>query len=289
MSDGDSPPATAASALLVDAHVHFHPCYARDTFLDAAHGNFAAAYGRIPNKAGFHGILVLVEGHGSNVFREWLGGSIAAPRGDDHAAAPGQWRILATLEDCSLRAEHRSDGRALAVVAGRQVRSRERLEVLALGTDLEYPPGLPFPDCLRLVCSSAPLVVLPWGFGKWHLRRGRRIAEVVRELRSEATGQHLFLGDNGGRPAQLGLRPEILESADPIRPLLSGSDPLPFPDHEDRAGSFGFWIEALHDPDRPWSSLVSRILAGDPVRPYGEPRSLSDFVYDQLRLWTRWR
>src|SRR5436305_12247540 len=83
----------------------------------------------------------------------------------------------------------------MVVVAGRQVRSREGMEVLGLATTEEFPDGLPFNDALARVRWSGALTVLPWGVGTWWFYRVAPVEQVV--CRSERPG--ICLGDNADR------------------------------------------------------------------------------------------
>ena len=61
------------------------------------------------------------------------------------------------------------------VIAGRQIVSAERIEVLALGTRTQIPDGQPLAATIDAVRADGALAVLPWGFGKWWGARGRMV------------------------------------------------------------------------------------------------------------------
>jgi hypothetical protein len=120
----------------IDAHVHIHECLDLATFLDTAAANFAAASGDPGPPPGFpaaaaprpraaDGVLLLTEGEGEDRFAE-----LVALAGT--GAAVGGWTFAATAEDRSLTTVRAS--RSLAIVAGRQVATRDGLEVLFFGT-----------------------------------------------------------------------------------------------------------------------------------------------------------
>lgn len=265
--------------LLVDAHVHFHPGYDREAFFDGALANFQKGAADLGLPGPFTGCLLLTEMGDARWFRALLGGS----------DGQGAWRIERTAEVDSLIAR-RLSGERLVLVAGRQIATAEGLEVLALGRDAEIPDGLPLAEALRRVRESGALPVLPWGFGKW---LGRRGALVAGELAGGGDGgkRELFLGDNGGRPG-IGGPPQLLTEAR-VRGVrvLPGSDPLPLPEHERRAGSYGFVLEGAFDEDRPAEDLLRKIrgLRGQP-RVYGRCAALPRFLRDQIGLrWSRSR
>jgi hypothetical protein len=262
------------ASLLIDAHVHFHACFDRDAFLDAAARNFA----RGAEELGIAGLpvlgcLMLAEAAESRWFLRWQ-------RREDGVKF-GAWDFEPSADPAVLIARRRSDGERLLIVAGRQVRSREGLEVLGLATLEEFPDRLPFNAALAHVRWSGALTVLPWGFGKWWLYRGALIEKVV--CRAERPG--LCLGDNAGR-LELAGRPRLFREAEARGiPVLPGSDPLPFPEQVDRAGSYGFLLDGEFEGDRPAESLRRALRAlGAPPRTWGRCRDLTGFCQDRYAL-----
>jgi hypothetical protein len=255
---------SSSSVALVDSHVHFHACYDLPAFLDGALRNFRDAR----NAAVETGYLLLTESAGAHWFRRWR----------DGLNIGGGWRFEPTQEDESLLAMSET-GERLILVAGRQTVARERLEVLALGRDLELPDGLPLVETLERVRESGALPVLPWGFGKWWGWRGSVVAEAL--------GQdgELFLGDNGGR---LGPEPALFRQARKLGiRLLPGSDPLPFSRHMGLAGSYGFVLPHAVDTDRPAETLLRRIRESGQPRAFGRRAGLSRFLRDQVGMQLR--
>lgn len=251
----------SSSVALVDSHVHFHDCYDLPAFLSGALRNFRKA------GQGGTGYLLLTESAGSRWFRRWRDGLTS-----------GGWRFEPTAEGESLRAVSGA-GEGLFLIAGRQIVTRERLEVLALGRDLELLDGLPMRETLERVRESGALPVLPWGFGKWWGQRGAVVAETL--------GQdgELFLGDNGGR---LGLEPAPFRQARRLGiRLLPGSDPLPFSRHEGLAGSYGFVLTHAVDLDRPAEALLRRIRESGQPRAFGRRAGLPRFLRDQVGMQLR--
>lgn len=267
MSAADlKPPAFA----LVDAHVHFHTCYDPQTFLDGALRNFQRnLQGTAAELAQpWTGFLLLAESAGAHWFRRWSNG-----------LKTGGWRFESTSEAESLLAVNGA-GERLILVAGRQIVARERLEVLALGKDLEMLDGLPLCEVLERVRASGALPVLPWGFGKWWGRRGAVVAETL-----EQGGGELFLGDNGGR---LGLEPALFRRARKLGiRLLPGSDPLPFARHARLAGSYGFVLPHAVDLERPAEILLRRIRESGQPRAFGRRAGLPRFLRDQVGMQLR--
>lgn len=260
------------ASVLVDAHVHVHPGFARDAFLDAALANFRREAAELGLRDEVLGCLLLAEMGPARWFLRTRSGE----------EGTGAWRFEQTDEFESLVA-WRGDERLL-VIAGRQIATREGLEVLALACDVGVPDGLPFGETLHRVRACGALPVLPWGFGKWWGKRGRLVAGAL-ERRGSAP---LFLGDNAGRPA-VGSSPRLfLEAQARGVAVLPGSDPLPLPWHASRAGSYGFLLEGGLDEERPAADLRRRIreLREGP-RAFGRLAPLPRFVRDQVALRRR--
>jgi hypothetical protein len=264
--------------VLVDAHVHFHAGFERGSFLDAATTSFAAASARLGRTpATTTGVLIFTECAGAHFFQEF--------RESAGEAWPGGWVARRTAEPASLAAR-REDGSQLLLLAGRQIVTRERLELLALACDAEFPDGVPVESSIEEVERAGGLAVLPWGFGKWTFDRGRRVADLLRHRGADG----LLLGDSGGRPA-LWPRPALIREAEHRGVgILSGSDPLPLPGEIRRVGSFGSVLRVALDRDRPALSLL-RTARDAAFRPetYGRLLTLKAFLRNQinLRLWKR--
>ncbi|MGH7629351.1 MAG: hypothetical protein ACREOF_08160 [Gemmatimonadales bacterium] len=260
---------------LVDSHVHFHRCFDPTRFLSAALANLRAAAAESGVPGPVAGFLMLTESAGESAFRRFQAGALV----------PDQpWKLRPTGEERSLVAGSDTPD-VVTLVAGRQIVTRDRLEVLALGTLDELPDGLPFGETVARVKKSGAVAVIPWGFGKWWFRRGRLVGELVR-----TKGDTLFLGDNGGR-LRYAPRPRLF--ADAARHgvyVLPGSDPLPFPSQNTRAGSFGCFIEGPLNDDRPAESLLALLgeLTHQP-RAFGRAEGLTRFAVSQIRMQLRKR
>lgn len=266
----------ANGPFLIDAHVHFYPCYRPEPFLDGALANFRLHGARLGVDAYAPSFLLLTETAEDHWFRE-LREATARPA--------GAWTLRTTNDDCSLIAS-RGIGERIVIVAGRQIATRDGLEVLAVGLDDDLPDGQPLRRTIERVVARGALPVIPWGFGKWWFHRGH----LVRGLLEWPPRGVLFLGDNGGRPHGLGT-PSLFELAGERGVwTLPGSDPLPFPSHERRVGSHGFALDAPLDLDRPGESLKAQLRELDAQpRAYGAGAALRAFLVHQVVLQVRKR
>jgi hypothetical protein len=267
------------SAVLIDAHVHLHDCYAPRRFLDHAADNFdraAREHGWEPAP----GVLLLTESAGT----DWFGRLAAVAAGS--AELPlGAWTLVATSDDSALAA-HRGPQRLL-LVSGRQVVAREGLEVLLLGTRAFVRDRLPIRDVLAAGERLGALRVIPWGAGKWLLGRGRLLSELIESARP---GDGFFLGDGAGRPS-FWSNPRHFAAAERrgIR-VLPGTDPLPFPAQVARPGSYGFRLEAPGDLTMPAEAIKAALRRPDArIAPFGRHERLGPFLRHQIAMQRRKR
>jgi hypothetical protein len=262
-----------AEKILVDAHVHIHSCFNLERFLDAALINFQS-FSASPS---FDCVLLLTESSTDNYFAVLM--QIA--HGDRPSAFPlGSWTVHATQESCSLYAAQ-NHAAGLFVIAGKQIVTSEKLEVLALMTTQPFDDGYPLREVLRFVTESGGIPVIPWGFGKWMGKRQK----VLEQLFLQNSPPRVFLGDNSGRPSFWPTPPLFQYPQTRVAKVLSGSDPLPFPSEVDRPGRFGFSLNAVLDPHTPAESLKQAIL--DPtltLTPYGNLEKPHIFVRHQVAM-----
>ncbi len=264
--------------VLIDGHVHIHAGFELPTLFDAALKNFEAAARKLNHGGDFIGVLLLTESHGVHRFAE-IASYVNRPPSD--TPFPNhKWKIFSTEEANSLRVVH-ADGNQLVVVAGRQVVTTERLEVLALGVVEEIEDGRPIHTVLEWVASQGGIPVIPWGVGKW---MGAR-AQVIADLIANPRGRKFFLGDNGNRPF-FWQYPAIFKTAEKQGIFnLPGSDPLPFPPEVYRAGSYGFLLPGKINPNTPMADISRQILTTEtPFTTYGKLERPLRFLKNQAAM-----
>lgn len=260
--------------LFVDAHVHIHDCFDVQNFLDAAARNFSHYAAITGAESECKYVLCLTETFGTNRFE-----SLAkAP----HDSLPNRsaWTFKPSREKECLTACHPDHGE-IAIVAGRQIVTAERLEILGLGLLGTVEDGLPIADVVKLVADRGAIPVLPWGFGKW---LGTR-REVVEKLLGNVGDALLYLGDNSGRPRLLSEPVEFSSATSLGMRILPGSDPLPFASEFDRAGSFGFYVDRVENGDGIWTELLTMLQRGEgDLHHYGSLESPLRFVRNQVAM-----
>jgi hypothetical protein len=260
--------------VLVDGHVHIHDCFSVPRVFDAAAANFAAAAQALSSRRGYDAVLCLTESDKEH----FVDGVRTRRLGRVWRGRHGFWEVEPSSEPETFVA--RCGNTRLRVIAGRQLVTRERLEVLALGTTAPLPDGEPMEATLAAVRRAGAAAVLPWGVGKWLGSRGAVVARVL----ADPACRDVFLGDNGNR-LEVGPEPPHLRAARRAgRSVLPGSDPLPLPGEEARVGSYGFAADVALDPSRPAAALLALLRSGAPFAAFGRRERLIRFVGNQLAL-----
>ncbi len=259
-----------ASWIMGDGHVHIHNSFDTGKLFKAALNNFSRYTQDLGLTGNINYFLLLTESAGTEAFVQL----------QDSPNSVTGFTIQPTDDANCLRMD--SDrGTTLFVVAGRQIVTAEALEVLALGLDTRYPDGRPMQEILRDLQEKNCLMVLPWGAGKWLGKRGRIIESTVQSFHNRS----FFLGDNGNRPF-FWPRPAVFARAvTQGTDNLQGSDPLPFADQEERAGSFGFYLPGTVSSNRPFQSLVQRLTGPEnSLQAYGKPERALPFFHLQISM-----
>lgn len=252
----------------LDAHVHVHAEHASDALFDAASNNFAskAADPDLPH------VLALTQT--ARARSHGMPGPIFAT---------STWSSTTLEAGASARYDHPT-GRSLFVIAGHQIITRERIEVLALACTAAPDEGHTADETVAAVQRAGGIAVLPWGFGKWMGARGKIVSTLIEAARPAG----LCLGENAGRPIGWPRPTQFKRAASKALPILPGTDPLALPGHLRRPASFGCTIDRPFDSDRPAASLKAA-LADLRTQPqaFGRRCSPLRFALDQSALRIR--
>lgn len=221
---------------IVDTHVHLYPVHDAEALLESLTTNLSRA------APGAARAAVLVDGAGCDGF-----GRLGALGG----IGVGRFLVRATVEAESLDVVSASGECVLRVVAGRQIVTAERLEVLALGTRAVFADGVAAARTIDAVLASGSLPVLAWAPGKWMGPRGECVAGLIRQFRGKA----LMLGDTSlravGWPTPRLMRDGVAAGLGRV----CGSDPLPQTGEERMAGRYATRVAGPVDPAAPARSL----------------------------------
>ncbi|MBX7144244.1 MAG: hypothetical protein K1X79_07315 [Oligoflexia bacterium] len=229
--------------LVADTHVHLYDCYdLRALFLGAMDRLEQYAREIVPN-ADCARAIFLTERSGSYYFDRL--------RDEPHKVLGSEFRVGTTEDRLCLRVVA-DNGGSLLVFSGRQIATKERLEVLALMSDAQFEDGDTFEVSLRRVIDCGALAVIPWSLGKWWGRRGQLLSEVVKL----AKPGEIALGDCVRR-SRLALPHRLFAAArDRGLAVLCGSDPLPFAGQEAVVGTYASVFPDSFDSAMPSQSII---------------------------------
>lgn len=258
--------------ILADAHVHIHNCFNLTQLLNSAFNNFAQVATKVDNNSPYSAVLFLAETSQDDYFNHL---SALAKNGSELSP---EFKIETTQEKCSIVLNHVTKGK-LYLIAGRQIITAEKLEVLGLTTSHKIEDGKPIQNVINYIIDCGGIPVIPWGFGKWIGHRGK----VLEDLLKKYEFPYLFLGDNSGRP-RFWSNPHYFELARKEGiPILPGSDPLPFSSEFRRPGSFGFTVYGTLNNQTPAQSIKKILLKPSvEIRPYGLAETTYRFIQNQI-------
>ncbi len=255
--------------VLVDFHVHIHDIYNPEKFFNSAFDNFTF----FAKKHGFNfktGFLFLTEIKGFNYFEKLSNGNISLTSFD----------IFFPQEKISLLITNRLNQK-IFLISGRQIVTKEKIEILALGTGENFDDGNTLISSFAEIINSGALPKLPWGVGKWLGNRKKILEEFI----LENSDKKFVLGDNSGRPV-FWPKSKLFALAESRNiPVLRGTDPLNIPADETKAGSFGNILHCDIDPDYPGQSVLETVkkMNSSPI-PYGRLENPFTFVRNQIQL-----
>lgn len=266
--------------VFLDTHVHVYNCFNIKRFLRSTHENFL----KQARKSGLNNKVCAV------IFiADWAGESWyeklfqLLQNSDLKQAEPeiGDWQFRKTREQTSFSV-FRDDILELYIAAGRKIITLENLEVLALGIGEDIVPDeMALKDTVEKIKKIGGIPVVPWAFGKWFGKRGK----VVEQLILSSSQDHFFLCDNGNRPFFWPWPKHFKLAQERGIKILSGSDPLHFSWEENRAGSFGAYIETYLDSEFPVKSLKESLLSETvQIKFYGQFESLIRFACHQTLM-----
>jgi hypothetical protein len=267
---------SAPERIIVDGHVHIHGCFDLKALFESAQHNFRNAASALDLGSQFSAVLLLTESHNANYF------SSLRKRAMDKSLVDG-WRFQPTMEQESLIAISPA-GFQLTIIAGRQIVTAERLEVLAVCTNGLFDDGGMASEVIDSVSAANGIAIVPWGFGKWTGRRNK----VMNRLMGDFEERPFHLGDNSGRFSVWREPSQFERARSQGQQIFRGTDPMPFPGQEKRVGKFGFCISGPFSKSGPAASMRSLLGSGE-IQPisYGTLESAMVFAKNQMMMKTR--
>lgn len=263
---------SSSCRLIFDAHIHLYPDDSPALSLIRLSQNLtslSAQYDQtaIPAPGPAHLLGLLAETPQTHFFADALAGRIAL--GDALRMSPGQ------------NPEHlivKQDGNILLhLIAGHQIVTHERLEILALATPRAPESGNSLEKTLDQITSVGGVPVISWAPGKW---RGIRGEAVVRAIDNWPT-RMFCLGDSIIRPNMVPQPKQILKGLERGVPVLAGTDPLPISGDQALVGTYGNLYEGPFDIENPCAELRRLLLSDDArkIQRIGRRNSLVHAAY----------
>ena len=264
--------------ILIDAHVHIYNCFHLPIFFESAFANFQSEAARMGKGDNFTAILLLAETSKDNWFERLA--SYASNKTTAQTKTIRDWTFHRTDENCSLCARGSKD-QSLFLIAGRQIITAEKLEVLALATGKTFKNGAPIEQVIQSIRDMGAIPVIPYGFGKWIGRRGK----ILRDLLKKTESTKLFLGDNGGRPNFLPRPSHFKQARKKGIYILPGTDPLPIISECRRPGTFGFSLSGSLSREHPAKDFKQIFMVpGTQFQAYGHLERPYRFFRNQLLM-----
>ena len=211
---------------IVDFHGHLYPRYDPDKLLRSLVENGKK---RFPGSRAGIPVFCLAERMGQRWFANTQAKGI-------HQLGCG-WTATPCDDRLSLRLE--KEEQVVFIVAGRQIISTERLEVLSLALDLSMDDSSATETVIERILESGGIPVLPWSPGKWMGQRGR----VVQRMLDRFGPGKVLIGDTIMRPTSYSGGRVFRESKRAGFVHLPGSDPLPMSGEESQAGRYSALID----------------------------------------------
>ncbi len=259
--------------IFIDGHVHLYDNFDPDLFIESINGNFSRFIKPDNNSSsGNIKMIFLTEAKDNDFFSRLKKNSLPLKNIDIHAEKTNENESILLKQNGS---------NLFYIIKGRQIVTKEDIEILSVGPGKKIPDGLPAVEVLEMLKEREEIAILAWGVGKWLFKRGK----IIKKLLSTFDYPLLLIGDNSARPS-IWLKPLIYRKGEKMGiPVINGSDPLPLEGEDEKAGSYLFSLKGNFDPDKPFSS-VKNILRSDikEIKLMGKRDSLFNFVKRQSKI-----
>lgn len=231
--------------LFIDSHVHIHKSFNPNTFFQNVFNNFEKMANEHFNKSQWIGVLCLTEMQGVNFFSKICS--------EDNFLSAELFTINTTDERISIIVENNKKQR-IVIIAGKQIISKEGIEVLALFSDDQFDEKIETSSLIKIINGKKGIPVLPWGVGKWIGNKGKVIKELL------GSKLNFYIGDNSGR-LKLLPEPSLFKTAiNNNHFVLHGTDALPISTQVNKTGKFGFILDIDLDLNKPAEILKKKLL-----------------------------
>ena len=232
--------------LLIDGHIHIYPHYNLKSAINQGVSNLITAAQKdhkLIAAEKFVPIWFLTERFDCNFYNQALHFS-------DELNLK-EVKVIPSKEKESLIVE--KDGKPiLHILAGRQIVTKENLEILSLISTLYLKDReKSIDEVIDRVIDSGGIPAINWAPGKWFFSRGK----VVERTIENHSPDNLVIGDTSLRTRLWRLPRLMAEAQKRGFKIIAGSDPFPLKNEESQIGHYGFALTGKFDDTRPAASL----------------------------------
>lgn len=233
--------------ILFDGHVHIYPNLDLSLMIQNTLKNAIIAQRTSSNRDDAIKMWLLAERHDCSVF-------------DELTRLPeiNGFTVHKTKEEESLLIKNADTKEpVLYIIAGRQIVSKNNLEICCIGSRYsEKDRTLTETELVREINKSGGVAAINWAPGKWFGGRGK----IVKNLFSSFQPSELLVCDTTMRPT-FWPTPKLMASANKNGfKVIGGSDPLPFDGEENVIATYASIISGEFDYERPAESLKKMLL-----------------------------
>jgi hypothetical protein len=260
---------------LADGHVHIYPIHDINFFLRCALQNLKKLSHQEFSGQNVIYYLLLVESSDCHFFQKIERSNNGHELDEFIIQKHGEELCLHVLDKNTFETR-------LHLIAGRQINSKEGLEICSIGSPIgiqdnrENATGL-----IELIEKSGCIPILNWAPGKWMFGRKAAVLNTI----NSSTPLSLFIGDTSMRPSFWPTPGLMKFAARQGFRSIAGSDPLPFRGEEKQAGTLAFYLKGYFDPSRPGMSLINALKERKNV-PHilGRRRGFFNFIRSQTKI-----
>lgn len=233
------------TGIVADTHVHVYPFYDLKKVFSAAFSNLSLLASSVNDSEAVR-VVCLAERHDCDFYSSAACGAL------DWEMLKVDVKILE--EGSSVHLRRRGPGDELFLLPGRQIVTREKIEVLSLFSSLKVQDGLEIEKTIESITAAGGLPVLPWAAGKWIGKRKRLVSGTLKKTTALCVGDTSLRGIGVPQPSIFRYAREY------SLPLIAGTDPLPIEREEAVIGSYGIYAVGEFDISRPSASIREMIM-----------------------------
>jgi len=226
--------------LLIDGHVHIYPQYDLNFAIKQGIANLrrAAAKCRVDDRE-LIPVWLLTERYDCSFF-------------DTYKKIHLNGMTISASDEAETLIVTKDNKPILYIIAGRQIVTRENLEVLSLMTTLFFKDReFTMKEVIDKILDSGGLPAINWAPGKWFFARGK----VVEETLNFFSPEKLLIGDTSLRTTLWPMPKLMAQASSRGFKIIAGSDPLPFDGEENQIGRYAFSISGDFDKTKPAASI----------------------------------